>query len=99
MDYHKLGKEIVQNVGGPNNIESLTHCMTRLRFVLKDVSKANKEALEDIKEVVGVVYAGGQYMVILGPNLIPTFEAINKDFNLATTSPVDENLDEPKKEN
>lgn len=98
MDYHKLGKEIVQNVGGPNNIESLTHCMTRLRFVLKDVSKANKEALEDIKEVVGVVYAGGQYMVILGPNLIPTFEAINKDFNLATTSPVDENLDEPKKE-
>ena len=45
MDYHELGKEIVQDVGGPDNIESLTHCMTRLRFVLKYVSKANKDAL------------------------------------------------------
>lgn len=98
MDYHELGKEIVQDVGGPDNIESLTHCMTRLRFVLKDVSKANKDALEDIKEVIGVVYAGGQYMIILGSNLLPTFEAINKDFNLITTATVDENLDESKKE-
>lgn len=98
MDYHKIGKEIVDNVGGQDNIQSLTHCATRLRFTLKDVSKANKEALEDIEGVVGVVYAGGQYMVIMGQNLIPTYEAITKDTNIETGAPVDENLDSPSKE-
>lgn len=98
MKYHELGKEIIQNLGGPNNIESLAHCTTRLRFILKDISKVNKEALENIKEVLGVVYSGGQYMVILGPNLIPTFEAINNDFKLTTISPVNENLKKSKEE-
>lgn len=59
MDYHKLARQIVENVGGQDNIKSVTHCMTRLRFILKDVSKANKDALENIDAVLGVVYAGG----------------------------------------
>ena len=45
MDYKKLAQEIVTNVGDVDNIQTLSHCMTRLRFQLKDASKANKEAL------------------------------------------------------
>lgn len=54
MDYHKLAQAIVENVGGTENIKSITHCMTRLRFTLNDVSKANKEKLENLEAVVGV---------------------------------------------
>lgn len=82
MDYKKLAADIVENVGGPENIEIVSHCMTRLRFNLKDVSKTNKETLENLNGVLGVVYAGGQYMVILGQNLIPVYERVIKDFNL-----------------
>lgn len=96
MDYHNLAKEIVENVGGAKNIKSVTHCMTRLRFSLKDVSKANKDALDDLDAVLGVVYAGEQYMVILGSNLIPTYNAVVKDYDLTTEKPIDENLDAPK---
>lgn len=93
MDYKKLASDIVKNVGGADNIQVVNHCMTRLRFNLVDVSKANKEALEDLDGVLGVVYAGEQYMVILGQNLIPTYEAVVKDFNLKAGAAVDENLD------
>ena len=58
MDYKQTAIDIVKNVGGSENIVSVTHCMTRLRFNLKDVSKAKKEDLEAIDGVIGVVYAG-----------------------------------------
>ncbi|MFT9213220.1 glucose PTS transporter subunit IIA [Liquorilactobacillus ghanensis] len=97
MDYQELASKIVSNVGGINNIESVSHCMTRLRFNLKDVSKANKESLENLEGVIGVVYAGEQYMVILGKHLIPTYEAITKNFDIKTGSIVNENLDDLSK--
>lgn len=93
MDYKKLAADIVKNVGGADNIQIVNHCMTRLRFNLVDVSKANKEALEDLDGVLGVVYAGEQYMVILGQNLIPTYEAVVKNFDIKSGAAVDENLD------
>lgn len=93
MDYTKLANDIVANVGGSDNIKILSHCMTRLRFNLKDVSKANKENLENLDGVLGVVYAGGQYMVILGQHLIPTYEAIIKNFDIKAGEVIDENLD------
>lgn len=99
MDYHKLAKDIVDKVGGKENVTSVTHCMTRLRFVLKDVGQAKKDELEAIPEVIGTVYAGGQFMVILGSNLLPTYEAVVKDFNFETTGPVNENLDGDLTEN
>lgn len=98
MDYKQTAIDIVKNVGGSENIVSVTHCMTRLRFNLKDVSKAKKEDLEAIDGVIGVVYAGGQYMVILDQNLLPVYEAVLKEFNLTTTDVVDENLDATTKE-
>ncbi|VUW91764.1 PTS system beta-glucoside-specific EIIBCA component [Streptococcus constellatus] len=93
MDYKKLAQSIITNVGGADNVTILSHCMTRLRFNLKDVSKANKEALENLDGVIGVVYAGGQYMVILGQHLIQTYDAIMKDFDITSGGSIDENLD------
>ena len=54
-DYAVVSKAIVENIGGIDNISSLTHCMTRLRFVLKDESKANEAAVKAIDGVMGVV--------------------------------------------
>ena len=98
MDYQKLAASIIQNVGGVDNIILLTHCMTRLRFNLKDDNLVNKVALEDLKGVVGVISAGGQYMVILGKNLLPVYESITKNFAVKTGAPVAENLDNTTKE-
>lgn len=93
MDYKKLAQEIVTNVGDVDNIQTLSHCMTRLRFQLKDASKANKEALENLEGVLGVVYAGGQYMVILGQHLLQTYDVMMNDFNITSGGSIDENLD------
>ena len=93
MDYKKLSQDIITNVGGVDNVSILSHCMTRLRFNLKDVSKANKEALENLEGVIGVVYAGGQYMVILGQHLIQTYDEIMKEYHIRSGGSIDENLD------
>lgn len=68
--YHDLAQDIVQNVGGKENINSLTHCITRLRFKLKDEGKANDDVLKKMDGVVTVMKSGGQYQVVIG-NHVP----------------------------
>lgn len=68
--YENLAKEILENVGGKENINSLTHCVTRLRFRLKDESKANDEALKNNPGVVTVMKSAGQYQIVIG-NHVP----------------------------
>lgn len=68
--YENLAKDILENVGGKENINSLTHCVTRLRFRLKDESKANDEALKNNPGVVTVMKSAGQYQVVIG-NHVP----------------------------
>lgn len=68
--YEELAKEIVRNVGGKENVISLTHCITRLRFKLKDESKAHDQVLKDMEGVVTVMKSGGQYQVVIG-NHVP----------------------------
>lgn len=68
--YENLAKEILENVGGKENINSLTHCVTRLRFRLKDESKANDETLKNNPGVVTVMKSAGQYQVVIG-NHVP----------------------------
>ena len=65
-DYKSIAKEVLDAVGGKENVTSVTHCMTRLRFVLKDQSIPKKEQISKIKGVVGVNITGGQYQVIIG---------------------------------
>lgn len=68
--YEQLAKKIIQNVGGKENINGLTHCITRLRFKLKDESKANDEVLKNMEGVVTVMHSAGQYQVVIG-NHVP----------------------------
>lgn len=68
--YEDLAKEIVKNVGGKENVSSLTHCITRLRFKLKDESRAKDEVLKKMEGVVTVMKSGGQYQVVIG-NHVP----------------------------
>jgi len=68
--YRELAEKIVANVGGKENINSLTHCITRLRFKLKDEGVANDEVLKNMDGVVTVMKSGGQYQVVIG-NHVP----------------------------
>ncbi|SHE92282.1 PTS system, beta-glucosides-specific IIC component [Atopostipes suicloacalis DSM 15692] len=65
-DYKQLAEEILALVGGEENIDNVIHCITRLRFYLKDDSKADKESLEDLSGVMGIVEANNQFQVIVG---------------------------------
>lgn len=66
MKYEKLSKEIIEAVGGKDNIISLVHCATRLRFTLKDESKADDEKINSIEGVLSLVKKGGQYQLVIG---------------------------------
>ena len=66
-NYEQLAKEVVDKVGGIENINSLFHCVTRLRFKLKETSKADKESIKNIKGVLTVVEGNG----CLTPDAIP----------------------------
>lgn len=68
--YEDLAREIVKNVGGKENVSSLTHCITRLRFKLKDESRAKDDVLKKMEGVVTVMKSGGQYQVVIG-NHVP----------------------------
>lgn len=74
--YYELAEEIVKNVGGKDNINSLTHCITRLRFKLKDESKANDEILKNMEGVVTVMKSGGQYQVVIGNHVSAVYEDV-----------------------
>ncbi|WP_053140372.1 PTS beta-glucoside transporter subunit IIABC [Erwinia billingiae] len=69
MQYQQLADEIIDGVGGKNNIHSVMHCATRLRFKLKDSRKANTAALKQNPGVIMVVESGGQYQVVIGNNV------------------------------
>lgn len=73
-DYTELAQAVVAAVGGADNIVSVTNCMTRLRFVLKDFDVPNEEEVKAIDGVKGVMKQGGQYQIIVGThvsNVVP----------------------------
>ena len=66
MDYKLLAEKILERVGGKNNVEELVHCMTRLRFTLKDESIVDDELVKKTKGVMGIMKKSGQYQIIIG---------------------------------
>ncbi|ANZ99535.1 PTS beta-glucoside transporter subunit IIABC [Carnobacterium divergens] len=74
--YHELAEKIVANVGGKENINSLTHCITRLRFKLKNESNANDDILKNMDGVVTVMKSGGQYQVVIGNHVPAVYEEV-----------------------
>lgn len=82
--YEQLAKDIVKNVGGRDNINSLTHCITRLRFKLKDESIANDDVLKNMEGVVTVMKSGGQYQVVIGNHVPAVYEEVMEEAKLSS---------------
>lgn len=78
MNYKETAEGIVKNIGGKENIASLTHCATRVRFKLKDNAKADKEAVKKVNGVITVVESGGQFQVVIGNEVNGVFDAIQE---------------------
>lgn len=74
--YDGLARIIIQNVGGKSNINSVTHCVTRLRFKLKDESLAQDEILKSTNGIISVIRSGGQYQVVIGQHVPDVYDAV-----------------------
>ena len=84
MEFSKEAKQIVEAVGGEENIAAVTHCVTRLRFALNDESKVDSEALSDLKIVKGTFSANGQYQVVIGQGTVDkVYAAMNKESGIS----------------
>ena len=83
MDYENTAKKILQRVGGKDNVINLVHCMTRLRFTLKDESIVDDEAVKKTKGVMGIMKKGGQYQIIIGNDVGNVFNELNKFGNFS----------------
>lgn len=84
--YEQLAKDIIAQVGGPENINAVTHCITRLRFTLKDEAKANEEALKKMKDVITIVHAGGQFQVVIGNKVNLVYADVTEVLGLTDTA-------------
>lgn len=76
MDFEKLAGIILKGVGGEDNIAGFTHCATRLRFTLKDQSKADEQMLKNTKGILGVAKSGGQFQLIIGNEVAKAYQAV-----------------------
>ena len=85
--YDGLARIIIQNVGGRDNIISLTHCITRLRFKLKDESKANTDILKATDGIVTVMKAGGQYQVVIGNHVADVYDVVCEHAHIVGDAP------------
>ena len=83
MDYNKLSKEILQHVGGEENVNNVIHCMTRLRFNLKDNDKVKRSQLESLDGVMGTNISGNQFQVIIGNEVPKVYKAILENSKLS----------------
>ncbi|AJC25569.1 PTS glucose transporter subunit IIA [Bacillus velezensis] len=86
MDYHKISKEILQLVGGEENVQSVIHCMTRLRFNLYDNAKADRSGLEQTEGVMGTNISGGQFQIIVGNHVPKVYQALMESSGLSDES-------------
>lgn len=95
-DYKKLAEEVLAAVGGSENVDSVAHCMTRLRFILKNDSIAKEEDINKITGVIKTIKAGGQTQIVIGQGVDNVYEEVCRLGNFTTTAAIDENLDAPK---
>lgn len=70
MDHSKIARQVIQYVGGKENIKSVAHCATRLRFQLKNNDLRNEEAISDLEGVKGVFLTQSQFQIIFGAGLV-----------------------------
>lgn len=93
----KIAENVLEAVGGKNNVTSAAHCMTRLRLILKDESIPNDEAVKKISGVLGVARSGGQYQIIIGTNVDKVCDEFCALTGMNKGTDVDEDLGDVKK--
>ena len=76
MDFKELASLILENIGGKSNVKNVVHCATRLRFTLKDDSKPNTDKIKKAPGVLQVVNAGGQYQIVIGPDVPQVYQEV-----------------------
>ncbi|QKS70356.1 PTS glucose transporter subunit IIA [Paenalkalicoccus suaedae] len=98
MKYEQLATDILARVGGKENVRSVVHCITRLRFKLKDESKAKTEEIKQMDGVVTVMKSGGQYQVVIGNHVPDVYQAVLavSGFSQDTSSSQEEEKDQDK---
>ncbi|MBQ6222462.1 MAG: PTS transporter subunit EIIC [Solobacterium sp.] len=97
MDYKQTAAKIIELVGGKENIQAHTHCMTRLRLVLKNVALAKEDELKKVPGIQGVVNKAGQYQIVIGPDVEQLYNELAPMIPNATAEKVvEENLDAEK---
>lgn len=100
MRYQKLVEDIIKNVGGRENVNSVVHCITRLRFILKDESKAKDDVLNAMEGVMKVIKSGGQYQVVIGTHVEEVYADLVKVGGFKgkpSEKPLEVTVDEEKK--
>lgn len=83
-NYRELATNIIDGIGGKDNVKNVIHCITRLRFYLKDESKARDEEIRNLDGVIDVAKAAGQYQVVIGPAVGDVFDEVVKMLNINT---------------
>lgn len=96
-NYDQLSKDIVKYIGGEDNVTSLFHCATRLRFKVKDEAGVDKKRLEQLKGVITVINSGGQMQVVIGNDVADVYEAIFANTGLKPENKENDNKSQEKK--
>lgn len=96
-NYDQLSKDIVKYIGGEENVISLFHCATRLRFKVKDEAGVDKKRLEQLKGVITVINSGGQMQVVIGNDVADVYEAIFANTGLKPENKENDNKSQEKK--
>lgn len=97
MDYAKIASQLIENVGGKQNIKSVQHCATRLRLQLKNNDLRNEEAVSDIEGVKGVFLTQSQFQIIFGSGLVNLVcDEVQKQLGIAVDTSADDEKEEKK---
>lgn len=97
MDYAKIASQVIEHVGGKQNIKSVQHCATRLRLQLKNNDLRNEEAVSDIEGVKGVFLTQSQFQIIFGSGLVNLVcDEVQKQLGMAVDAPADDEKEEKK---
>ncbi len=94
----EIAQSVLEAVGGTANVTTVAHCMTRLRFTLKDIDAPDSEKVRSIKGVVGAQISGGQYQVIIGNNVEKVYNELCDLGGFDKLDAINENLDVPEKQ-
>ena len=99
LNYEEVAKNIIANIGGKENINSVRHCITRVRFRLKDESKADDEIVKNLEGVLSVVHGGGEYMTVIGDAVEDVYDAVCVQLGMQNGAGSETKAEEEKKVN